>query len=104
MRRQTTKSIKKFLKNCIAKVACSANKKCSGARLEVSRSRVAGRGEVGKWNEMGVKENCYVHRRLQCNSRCFGKIFLHFYNFQFFYPKSACPPFKKKKSKAPRPE
>ena len=52
MRRQTTKSIKKFSRGCIAEVPPRANK-CSEARLEVSGSRVAGRGGVGKGDEMG---------------------------------------------------
>ena len=52
------------IKYCIAKMARSANKECSGARMEVSGSRVAGRGEVGKGEEMGWKVHCYVHMRL----------------------------------------
>ena len=63
MRHQTTKSIKRFLRSCIAKVARNAKNKCSGAHLEVSWSRVAGLGGLGKGDDMGAKENCYVQRR-----------------------------------------
>ena len=69
MRRQTTKSIEKFLSGCFAKMARSMNKKFSGTRMEVSGSRVVGRGEVGKGDKRGVKEHCYVNWRLQCQSR-----------------------------------
>ena len=48
MRHQTTKSIKKFLKSCIAKVAGTTNIKCSGTRLEVSGSQLVERCGVGK--------------------------------------------------------
>ena len=41
IRQKTTKSIKKFLRSCIAKVAQSSNTKCSGARLEVTGSQLA---------------------------------------------------------------
>ena len=53
MRHQTTKYIGKFFRT----------NKCSGARLDVSGSRVAGRGGVGKGDKMRVKEHCYVHSR-----------------------------------------
>ena len=89
MRPQTTKSIKKFLKSCIAKVARSENMKCSGVRLEVSGSRVA-----GVWGRERVIEHCYVHRRRQCGSEAFGNILLHFSNFRFFVPISACSPLR----------
>ena len=63
------KSIKKVLRCCIAKVARSPNIKCSGTRQEVSESQLAGPGGVGRRERKGVKEHCYVHRRLQCHSR-----------------------------------
>ena len=45
---QTKKSIKKFLRSSIAKVARLANMKCSGTRLEVSESQHTERGGVEK--------------------------------------------------------
>ena len=50
-------------------MARSENKKCSGTRIEVSGSRVAGRGGVGKGDDMGAKKHCYVHRCLYCDSK-----------------------------------
>ena len=69
MRRQTTKSIKPFLRSCIAKVARSANMKFSGTSLEISESRLAEQSGVGKWEETEVKGHCYIHSILQCHSR-----------------------------------
>ena len=69
IRRQTTKYIKKLLRIFIVKVARSANKKCSGTRMEVSGSHVVGWFGVGKGDERGLKEHRYVHMRLQRQSR-----------------------------------
>ena len=69
MRHRTKKSIENFLRSCIAKVTRCENMKCSGARQEVSEALLAGRGGVGKGEEMGVTEHCYVYRRVQCLSR-----------------------------------
>ena len=48
MRHQTTKSIMKFLRSSMAKVARNAIIKGSGTRLEVAGSQLAERGGVGK--------------------------------------------------------
>lgn len=67
MRRRTPNSIK-FLGNCTANVARSGNMKRSETRLEVSESRLAGRGGVWKGGQLGVKGLCYIQRRLQRHS------------------------------------
>ena len=94
VRRQTTKSIEKFLKSCIANVVRNANTECSGARLEVSGSRLAEWGEVAKREEMRMKGHCYVHTLLQCHSRRLLELFPAFSNFRFSDPISVCSPLK----------
>ena len=83
---RTKKSLKKLLMSRIAKVERSANMKCSGTRLEVSGSRLVGRGWIGKWEEMGVKGYCYVHRPLQCYSGRFCEHFHTVFQFSIFPP------------------
>ena len=72
------------------KGGATCKKECSGARLEVSWSRVAGRG--GETDEIGLKEHCFVHRRLQCHSRGHREHFLQFSVFRLFDPISGCSP------------
>ena len=87
MRRQATKSTKKFLRSCVAKVARSANMKCSGTRLEVSGSRLSERGGVGKGRKgvWGRDTATYISMCLFI-LQALGNIFLHLSNFGFFGP------------------
>ena len=86
MRSQTTKSIKKFLRSCFARVALIANKKCSGIRVEVSGSRVVGRAGVGKGDTATYIGVCSVI------VDAFGNVFLHVSNLRIFDAISARSP------------
>ena len=61
-------SIKMFSRSFNTKMARNANMKCSGTRLEVSRSRLEGWVWVGKGKEMGVKGKRQVFKCFQSHS------------------------------------
>ena len=92
MRCQTTKSYNKILRSCIATVKRSANMKCSGTCLEVSRSRLAELCGIGKGGNWGWRHTAtYISVGiLKVGAR--GNLSIHFSNFRFVDPNSARSP------------